>query len=170
MIGLDDVLARAQIDAAAARAADRPAALAVPALAVPAGAIREPLRGPRRSMARSMTLSHAEVPLSNVCDDADIHAWPAHGGYMLRLMRALIRAAHAEPALNAWYDSADRSRILLKHIDLAIAVDTPQGLIVPVVRNIQDKSPGPAARRRRGTQGRGASAHPRRPRTSAVSP
>jgi 2-oxoisovalerate dehydrogenase E2 component (dihydrolipoyl transacylase) len=29
---------------------------------------------------------------------------------------------------------------LLKHIDLAIAVDTPGGLIVPVLRNIQDKT------------------------------
>jgi 2-oxoisovalerate dehydrogenase E2 component (dihydrolipoyl transacylase) len=135
VIGLDEVLARAKINGAVGRAAD-PARLTVPA-----GAVREPLRGARRSMSRSMTLSHAEVPLSNVCDDADIHAWPAQGGYMLRLMRALIGASHAEPALNAWFDPADSSRILLKHIDLAIAVDTPQGLIVPVVRNIQDKSP-----------------------------
>jgi len=137
VIGFDDVLARANLGGAVARAADRPRALAVPA-----GAIREPLRGPRRSMARSMTLSHAEVPLSNVCDDADLHAWPAHGDYMQRLMRAIIRAARAEPALNAWYDPADNSRILLKHLDLAIAVDTPLGLIVPVVRNIHDKTPG----------------------------
>jgi 2-oxoisovalerate dehydrogenase E2 component (dihydrolipoyl transacylase) len=93
-------------------------------------------------MARSMTLSHAEVPLSNVCDDADIHAWRARGDYMLRLMRALISAWRAEPALNAWYDPASDSRILLGHIDLAIAVDTPQGLLVPVVRNIQDRSAG----------------------------
>ena len=134
VITLDDVLARAKIDGAATRAAT------ASVLAVPAGAVREPLRGPRRSMARAMTRSHAEVPLSNVCDDADIHAWPARGEYMLRLMRALIAAWRTEPALNAWYDPVDGSRILMSHIDLAIAVDTPQGLIVPVVRNIQDKN------------------------------
>jgi pyruvate dehydrogenase E2 component (dihydrolipoamide acetyltransferase) len=56
-------------------------------------------------------------------------------------MRALIGAWRIEPALNAWYDAAASARVLLDHIDLAVAVDTPQGLIVPVVRNIQDKTP-----------------------------
>jgi pyruvate dehydrogenase E2 component (dihydrolipoamide acetyltransferase) len=56
-------------------------------------------------------------------------------------MRAMIRAWRVEPALNAWYDSASDSRLLFKHIDLAVAVDTAQGLLVPVVRNIQDMSP-----------------------------
>ncbi len=108
---------------------------------VPAGATTEPLRGARRAMAHSMSLSRDQIPLSTVCDDADIHAWSRRGDYMLRLMRAMISAWRAEPALNAWYDSACNSRILLEHIDLAIAVDTPGGLIVPVLRNIQDKTP-----------------------------
>ena len=60
---------------------------------------------------------------------------------MLRLMRAMIPAWRAEPALNAWYDPITQSRLLVAHIDLAIAVDTPGGLIVPVVRNIEKKSP-----------------------------
>jgi 2-oxoisovalerate dehydrogenase E2 component (dihydrolipoyl transacylase) len=60
---------------------------------------------------------------------------------MLRLIRAMIGACVAEPALNAWYDSANNSRILLTHIDLAIAVDTPAGLIVPVLRNIRGRTP-----------------------------
>jgi 2-oxoisovalerate dehydrogenase E2 component (dihydrolipoyl transacylase) len=46
----------------------------------------------------------------------------------------------AEPALNAWYDAATNSRSLLTHIHLAIAVDTPSGLIVPVLREVQDKT------------------------------
>jgi 2-oxoisovalerate dehydrogenase E2 component (dihydrolipoyl transacylase) len=146
VITLDDVLATAQLGTRSRsrldgdRLAD-PQTPRDPAV-VPAGATLEPLRGPRRAMARSMTLSHTEVPLSNVCDDADIHAWRARGDYMLRLMRALVGAWRAEPALNAWYDPASDSRILLGHIDLAIAVDTPQGLLVPVVRNIQEMSPG----------------------------
>ncbi len=144
LIKLDDVLAHAQMDAAPgqsqSQSQSRPEGNQR-ALAVPAGATAEPLRGARRAMAHSMTLSRAQIPLSTVCDDADIHAWSQRGDYMLRLIRAMISAWRAEPALNAWYDAASNSRILLKHIDLAIAVDTPGGLIVPVLRNIQNKTP-----------------------------
>jgi 2-oxoisovalerate dehydrogenase E2 component (dihydrolipoyl transacylase) len=163
-ITLDDVLAQARlggaagISGAAARtggsngggsnlaggpngggALDRVGRPAPPAL--PPGAAWEPLRGLRRAMARSMSASQAEVPLSTVCDDADLNAWIRPGDYMLRLMRALISAWRIEPALNAWYDGAANARVLLDHIDLAVAVDTPQGLIVPVVRNIESKTP-----------------------------
>ncbi len=150
LIKLDDVLAHAQMNATPTAAPTSTSASASAqsrpdgnhrALAVPAGATAEPLRGARRAMAHSMTMSRQHVPLSTVCDDADIHAWSQRGDYMLRLIRAMISAWRAEPALNAWYDAASNSRILLKHIDLAIAVDTPAGLIVPVVRNIQDKRP-----------------------------
>ena len=101
----------------------------------------EPLRGVRRAMAQSMSQSRDQVAGSTVCDDADIHHWTHRSDYMLRLMRAMICAWRAEPALNAWYDAAAQSRLLVGHIDLAIAVDTPGGLIVPVVRNIESKSP-----------------------------
>ena len=135
LIKLDDVLLHAQ--AAAPPGVARPP-VSQPAPAPPAGTTVEPLRGARRAMAHSMSLSRDQIPLSTVCDDADIHAWSKRGDYMLRLMRAMISAWRAEPALNAWYDAAGNSRILFKHIDLAIAVDTPGGLIVPVLRNIQD--------------------------------
>ncbi len=136
LIKLDDVLEQVQTPAARGLSPPEP-----PSPAVPAGASTEPLRGARRAMAFSMSQSRDQIPVSTVCDDADIHAWSRRGDYMLRLMRAMISACRAEPALNAWYDSAGNSRILLKHIDLAIAVDTPGGLIVPVLRNIQDKTP-----------------------------
>jgi pyruvate dehydrogenase E2 component (dihydrolipoamide acetyltransferase) len=117
-----------------------PAALAI-AAAGPADGTLEPLRGVRRAMAQSMSLSRAQVAGSTVCDDADIHGWTQRGDYMLRLMRAMICGWRAEPALNAWYDPAAQSRYLATHIDLAVAIDTPGGLIVPVVRNIESKSP-----------------------------
>jgi 2-oxoisovalerate dehydrogenase E2 component (dihydrolipoyl transacylase) len=101
----------------------------------------EPLRGVRRAMAHSMSLSRDQVSGSTVCDDADIHSWSKRGDYMLRLIRAMICAWRAEPALNAWYDSSNLSRTLFAHIDLAIAIDTPGGLIVPVVRKIESKTP-----------------------------
>jgi 2-oxoisovalerate dehydrogenase E2 component (dihydrolipoyl transacylase) len=117
-----------------------PAARAI-AAADPADGTLEPLRGVRRAMAQSMSQSRDQVPGSTVCDDADIHHWRQRGDYMLRLMRAMICAWRAEPSLNAWYDPVTQSRFLVAHIDLAIAVDTPGGLIVPVVRNIENKSP-----------------------------
>jgi 2-oxoisovalerate dehydrogenase E2 component (dihydrolipoyl transacylase) len=121
-------------------AAASPAARAI-AAAGPGDGTVEQLRGVRRAMAQSMSLSRDQVPGSTVCDDADIHHWTQRGDYMLRLMRAMIAAWRAEPALNAWYDPVAQSRLLVAHIDLAIAVDTPGGLIVPVVRNIDRKSP-----------------------------
>jgi pyruvate dehydrogenase E2 component (dihydrolipoamide acetyltransferase) len=131
LIRLDDVLAQANIGSSRTPAA----------LTVPADATAEPLRGARRAMAHSMSQSRDQVAVSTVCDDADIHAWNSRGDYMLRLVRALIAACTAEPALNAWYDASTLSRILHTRIDLAIAVDTPGGLIVPVLRDIRGKSP-----------------------------
>jgi 2-oxoisovalerate dehydrogenase E2 component (dihydrolipoyl transacylase) len=127
LITLDDVLARVN----PSTATPRPAA---------ADGAAEPLRGMRRAMAHSMSLSRDQVSGSTVCDDADIHAWIEPGDYTLRLMRAMICAWRAEPALNAWYDSATLSRTLFAHIDLAIAIDTPAGLIVPVLRKIEGKT------------------------------
>jgi 2-oxoisovalerate dehydrogenase E2 component (dihydrolipoyl transacylase) len=118
-----------------------PSSRTVVPMSAPPGAALEPLRGARRAMAHSMSMSRDQVAASTVCDDADIHSWTQRGDYMLRLIRAMIGACIAEPALNAWYDSANSSRVLLKHVDLAIAVDTPNGLIVPVIRDIQNKTP-----------------------------
>jgi pyruvate dehydrogenase E2 component (dihydrolipoamide acetyltransferase) len=50
-------------------------------------------------------------------------------------MRAMIHAWRGEPALNGWYDARSQSRVLFPYVHLAVAVDTPEGLIVPVVRN-----------------------------------
>jgi pyruvate dehydrogenase E2 component (dihydrolipoamide acetyltransferase) len=114
---------------------------AFPGRCVPAGVAAEPLRGARRAMAQSMSLSRDQVAGSTVCDDADVHGWHERGDYMLRLIRALIAGCAAEPALNAWYDSASNSRFVLDRIDLAIAVDTAGGLVVPVLRDVRGKTP-----------------------------
>jgi 2-oxoisovalerate dehydrogenase E2 component (dihydrolipoyl transacylase) len=135
LITLDDVLRCASLPApGGVPTANRPPA-------GPSDGTVEPLRGVRRAMAQSMSQSRAQVAGSTVCDDADLHLWTHRGDYMLRLMRAIICAWRAEPALNAWYDPVAQSRFLVAYIDLAIAVDTPGGLIVPVVRRIESKSP-----------------------------
>ena len=132
LITLDDVLLRARVPTA-------PPAMAK--LAARGETAPVPLRGPRRAMAHTMSLARDQTALSTVCDDADIQCWKDAGAYTLRVMRAMTRACAAEPALNAWYDPTDNSRVLLKHIDLGVAIDTPGGLLVPVLRNIESKSP-----------------------------
>ena len=61
---------------------------------------------------------------------------------MLRLIRAIVAACKAEPSLNAWYDSQRIGRWVLKKIDLGIAVDTPDGLLVPVLRDVGERDAG----------------------------
>lgn len=101
---------------------------------------QELLRGVRKVMAQSMTLAHAEVASATLMDDADIQTWRAGENVMLRLIRALVAACRAEPSLNAWYDSQAVGRRLLPNVDIGIAVDTPDGLLVPVLRGVEKRS------------------------------
>jgi len=101
----------------------------------------EPLRGVRRAMAHIMTQAHAEVADVTICDDADINDWQAGTDTTLRLIRAIAVGCEAEPSLNAWYDGHAVGRRLRKQIDLGIAVDTREGLFVPVLRDIATRSP-----------------------------
>ena len=101
---------------------------------------QELLRGVRKVMAQSMTLAHAEVASATLMDDADINAWSS-GSIMLRLIRAIVAACRVEPSLNAWYDSQAVGRRLLKNVDIGIAVDTADGLLVPVLRNLEQRKP-----------------------------
>jgi len=95
----------------------------------------EPLRGVRRNMARIMAEAHAQVVPTTLCDDADVHAWQAGQDITVRLVRAIVLAAKAEPALNAWFDMANQTRTLHNRVDIGIAVDTDEGLFVPALRN-----------------------------------
>jgi 2-oxoisovalerate dehydrogenase E2 component (dihydrolipoyl transacylase) len=100
----------------------------------------EPLRGLRRAMAQRMTAAHAEIVPATVTDEADINDWRQGEDVTIRLARAIAAACKAEPALNAWYHSGTRERRLIERIDLGIAVDTGGGLIVPVLRNVAERS------------------------------
>jgi 2-oxoisovalerate dehydrogenase E2 component (dihydrolipoyl transacylase) len=95
----------------------------------------EPLRGVRRTMAKTMAQAHEEVACASITDDADIGAWYRKDDITVRLARAIIAAAKAEPSLNAWYDSHAIGRRVLSEIHLGIAMDTPDGLFVPVLRD-----------------------------------
>jgi len=100
----------------------------------------ENLRGPRRAMAHTMTLSRDEVAMVTIFDDADLHAWPAGTDTTSRCIRALIAGIRAEPALNAVFDPNGPSRRVFEHVHLGIAVDIGDKLLVPVVRDADKKS------------------------------
>jgi pyruvate dehydrogenase E2 component (dihydrolipoamide acetyltransferase) len=109
----------------------------------------EPLAGVRRAMAVNMARSHAEIVPATVSDEADIAAWTPKSDVTIRLARAIAAGCAASPSLNAWYDGRTMERRLLKQIDLGLAVDTEDGLFVPVLRNIGERD---AADLRRGIE------------------
>ena len=95
----------------------------------------EPLKGVRRNMARVMADAHAKVVPTTLNDDADVHAWSTGNDLTARLVRSIVQACHAVPALNAWFDGGTLTRTLHAHVDIGIAVDTEDGLFVPALRN-----------------------------------
>jgi 2-oxoisovalerate dehydrogenase E2 component (dihydrolipoyl transacylase) len=99
----------------------------------------ERLRGPRRAMAQSMATSRDKVMGCTLFDDADLHSWQPEQDITSRILRAIGEGCTAEPGLNAWFDGESLTRQVLSHVDVAIAVDTPEGLIAPVIRNIRDR-------------------------------
>ena len=97
----------------------------------------EALRGPRRAMAQSMSAARDQVAACTLFDDADIHYWLPGQDITTRMLRAIVAGVQAEPALNGFFDGANTTRQLESRVDIAIAVDTPDGLIVPVMRNVE---------------------------------
>lgn len=100
-----------------------------------AGSGYEALKGLRRAMAVNMARAQSEVARTTVVDEADVEPWSASGDASVRLVRAIVRACKAEPALNAWYDGRAVGRIVHDAVHLGIAVDTADGLLVPVLRD-----------------------------------
>lgn len=100
----------------------------------------ERLRGPRRAMSQSMSASRDQVAQCTLFDDADIHYWQPGQDITARVLRALTAGCFAAPELNAWFNAEDGTRTMHQHVDVAMAVDTPDGLIVPVLRQVQSKN------------------------------
>lgn len=97
----------------------------------------ESLRGPRRAMAQRMADAHARVVPATVTGEADIDAWAPTVRPLERLIRAIARAIQAVPVLNATFDDQNWQLRQNPHIDLGIAVETGEGLFVPVLRGVE---------------------------------
>ena len=115
---------------------------------------RIPLRGVRRATARKMRESLDHAAHVTHCDEADAHALDAlrekmkaeveTGGakltYLPFIVKALIEALKLHPTLNASLDEDEDEIVVKKYYNIGIAVDVPDGLIVPVVKFADQKS------------------------------
>ena len=98
---------------------------------------REPLRGVRRLVAEHMARAHREVPPVTWVEECDFGAVE-----LKRLVPATLKAVAESlrefPELNARLEGD--AIVYLDRYDLGIAVQTDQGLVVPVVRGCDEKS------------------------------
>jgi pyruvate dehydrogenase E2 component (dihydrolipoamide acetyltransferase) len=150
VIIVDDVIAHSSIRLNGTSAPGRPTApvglnapagTTVPATpAAPAFPGGEKLRGLRRAMSQSMSLARDNVTNCTLFDDADLHRWREGQDFTTRLLRAIAAGSQAEPALNAWYDGNTQTRRLMTRVDVGMAVDTGDGLIVPVIRDVGNRT------------------------------
>ena len=59
---------------------------------------------------------------------------------LMFIIKALVAAMQQFPSFNASLSADGESLILKKYFNIGIAVDTPNGLVVPVLRNVDNKS------------------------------
>jgi pyruvate dehydrogenase E2 component (dihydrolipoamide acetyltransferase) len=115
---------------------------------------RIPFRGKRRMVARKMVAAKTRVPHALLVDEADVSGLLAERAKMREtgeregvritilpfIMKAVAGALQMHPALNASLDEAREELVLKKKVDVGMAVDAEDGLVVPVVRNADAKS------------------------------
>ncbi len=100
----------------------------------------EALHGIRRVMAQAMAQSHLDIVPVTIVDDADITDLPPGTDVTVRILKAMVAAARAEPALNAWFDGKKLERKLWEEVNIGMAVDAPEGLLVPVIKQVEKRS------------------------------
>ena len=134
------------------RAAAPKAPAGAPAESAPGERI--PFKGRRRMIARKMVAAKTRVPHALLVDEADVSGLLAERAKMREvgeregvritilpfIMKAVAGALRRHPALNASLDEDREEIVLKKKIDIGMAVDAEDGLVVPVVRNADAKS------------------------------
>ena len=143
-----DGAARA-VDTGATIAAGAPASTGAETPEV-AGGTRTPLRGVARVAAERLTRSHHEAPTasawlsadatrlvelrSQLDADAEVHVTP-----FAVILRLVVLALLDFPRLNAHFDPRANEIVTFDAVHLGVAVQTDRGLLVPVIRDAQDK-------------------------------
>jgi pyruvate dehydrogenase E2 component (dihydrolipoamide acetyltransferase) len=112
------------------------------------------LRGLRRAIARNVTASQRTAAFVTSMEEADItdiwelrsreqgeaEARGTHLTFLPFFIKAAQHALREHPLLNASIDDAAQTIVVKKHYHFGIAVSTPEGLMVPVIRNVEQKS------------------------------
>jgi pyruvate dehydrogenase E2 component (dihydrolipoamide acetyltransferase) len=99
---------------------------------------REPLRGVRRLVAEHMARAHREVPPVTWVEECDFTNVDLKQLVPLTL-KAVAESLKEFPELNARLEGDEI--VYLDRYDLGVAVQTEQGLVVPVVRAVDERSP-----------------------------
>ncbi len=97
---------------------------------------REPIRGIRRQMFEHLTRAH-DIPAVTWVEEADFDDVDLKQ-LLPRVLRAVAAALKEYPELNARVDGNDL--VLLDRYDIGVAIQTEQGLVVPVVRDCDTRS------------------------------
>jgi pyruvate dehydrogenase E2 component (dihydrolipoamide acetyltransferase) len=114
---------------------------------------REPLRGIRRRSAEHLALAWSVIPHVTQHDQADVteletmrrrHQKRAGEGsadltLTVFLVKAVAMALGAHPRFNASLDHTTGELVWKRYYNIGVAVDTDQGLVVPVVRGVERK-------------------------------
>jgi len=115
---------------------------------------RIPLRGVRRTIAHNLIQSQRLTAFVTAMEEADVtELWELktreerelltkgiHLTFLPFIIKAVQHALVEHPLLNASVDEEKSELVLKKYCHIGIAVDTPDGLMVPVVRNVANKS------------------------------
>jgi pyruvate dehydrogenase E2 component (dihydrolipoamide acetyltransferase) len=98
----------------------------------PPAARRVPLRGIRRITAENVLRAHREVPAVTIveeCDFSDLRR--LHLSYLPHVLKSCAGALREHPEFNASVDGQEL--VLHDRVDIGIATQTDDGLLVPVV-------------------------------------
>lgn len=115
---------------------------------------RVPLRGLRRSISKKMTQSTQIAAQSTILEEVDVSKLVklrnemsfkakdkgVHLTYLPYIIKAAISCLKEFPYLNASIDDEKEEIILKKHFNIGVATDTPNGLIVPVIKQADQKN------------------------------
>src|ERR1035437_8536424 len=115
---------------------------------------RQPVTSLRKIIAQRMHESWASVPRVTQFDEADITGivalrkkyvakYEKKGGHLTLtpfLMKAVVDVLKKYPTFNSSLDESSEEIVFKKYYHIGIAVDTEQGLLVPVIRDVDKKS------------------------------
>jgi len=115
---------------------------------------RVPLKGLRRTIAKNLVAAHQTMVFVTVMDEADVtDLWNikerekkalqekgVHLTFLPFFIKAVQHSLMEHPYLNASVDGENEEIILKKYYNTGIAVDTPDGLMVPVIRDVDKKT------------------------------